>query len=51
MSVAQSGAGPLGAAADPREGEAAGAAFGAKAQAALQTAPPYPLWLQEVLRA
>jgi tryptophan halogenase len=45
------GEGPLAAAADPREAEAAGAAFGAKAEAALRSTPPYPVWLNEMLRA
>jgi len=47
----EEGGGPLAAAADPREAEAAAGAFAAKAQAALQGTPPYALWLRETLRA
>jgi len=46
----EAGEGPLAAAADPRAAEAAGAAFAAKAQAALQATPPYGVWLSEALR-
>jgi tryptophan halogenase len=45
------GEGPLTLAADPREAEAAGTAFAAKAQAALRAASRYPDWLSEVLRS
>jgi tryptophan halogenase len=44
-----SGEGPLAMAADPRAAEAAGAAFGAKAEAALRTTPPYGAWMNEAL--
>lgn len=47
----RTGEGALGRAADPREGEAARAAFEAKTMAALQATPPYPEWLQLVMRA
>jgi tryptophan 7-halogenase len=47
----RAGEGPLAAAADPREAKAAGAAFGAKAEAALRATPTYPVWLGELLRA
>ena len=50
-SAIRPGEGALALAADPREGEAARAAFEAKAGAALQATPPYPEWLQRVLRA
>ena len=46
----QAGEGALAAAADPREAEAAGAAFAAIAQAALRVTPPYGAWLSEVVR-
>ena len=46
----QAGEGALAAAGDPREAEAAGAAFAAKAQAALRATPPYGAWLSEVVR-
>jgi len=45
----RAGEGPLGHAADPREGEAAAAAFAARARAALQSTPPYAAWLQRAL--
>ena len=47
----EAGEGPLALAADPREVESAGAAFAAKAQAALHVAPPYGAWLGEMLGA
>lgn len=47
----QRGESALGLAADPREAEAAGAAFAVNAQAALLSAPPYALWVREVLQA
>ena len=47
----EAGEAPFAAAANPREAQAAGAAFGARAQAALQTTPPYGAWLGEVLRS
>lgn len=43
------GEGALTRAADPRQNEAGSAAFAAKAQAALQAAPPYQAWLGQVL--
>ncbi len=43
------GVGALSLAADPREGEAAGRAFAAKANAALSVVPPYGVWLRQVL--
>ena len=43
------GEGALNRAADPREADAASAAFAAKAGAVLQAAPPYPAWLGEML--
>jgi tryptophan halogenase len=46
----EAGTGALTRAVDPSEADAAGAAFGAKAQAALQATPPYAAWLSEVLR-
>jgi tryptophan halogenase len=46
----RSGDSPLAAAADPREAEAAAAAFAARAQAALQVTPRYGAWLSEVVR-
>jgi len=46
----EAGEGPLALAADPREAEAAGLAFGAKAEAALRMTPPYAAWLSEALR-
>lgn len=47
----EAGEGPLALAADPRVAEAAGTAFGAKAEAALRSVPPYGIWLGEALRA
>ena len=47
----RSGEGALSLAADPREGEAARAAFAAKAGAALNAVPPYGTWLRQVLAA
>jgi tryptophan halogenase len=46
----QPGEAPFTAPADPRQAEAAGGAFGAMAQAALRSTPPYGAWLGEVLR-
>jgi tryptophan halogenase len=46
----RAGEGALAAAADPREAEAAGASFAARAQAALRVTPPYGAWLSEVVR-
>ena len=43
------GEGALARAADPRQNEAGSAAFAARAQAALRSAPPYPAWLGQVL--
>ena len=45
----EAGDGPLALAANPREAEAAGAAFAVRAQAALRAAPPYGAWLTERL--
>jgi tryptophan halogenase len=46
----EAGEAPFAAAVDPRQADAAGAAFGTRAQAALQSTPPYGAWLSEVLR-
>jgi tryptophan halogenase len=43
------GEGALSRVADPREGEAAQRAFAAKAGAALQSVPPYGVWMRQVL--
>ncbi|KRA80587.1 hypothetical protein ASD76_15640 [Altererythrobacter sp. Root672] len=46
-----SGEGVLAQAADPREGDAARAAFAAKAQAALAAVPPYGAWMKQALQS
>jgi tryptophan halogenase len=44
------GEGVLARAANPREAAAARAAFEARTEAALRATPPYPMWLERVLR-